>query len=180
MQVYLVRHPRPSNIDGLCYGRLDVAVEQHVLIDAAYSVFSHIPRHTLASAHVYSSPASRCLALARRLAAPREPTSVEDLSEMNFGHWEGEAWDAIPRDQMDAWAADVWGYQPGGGESANMVENRWLRWLDHARRAHIDTTVAVTHSGVIRVALAGLAHPHSSSAIRAHIPFGSVHCLNLA
>jgi alpha-ribazole phosphatase len=180
MQIYLVRHPQPSNIDGLCYGRLDVAVDPQAFIDAADSVFTHLPRQTLASAHVYSSPSSRCLALARHLAAPREPTPAEDLVEINFGHWEGAAWDDIPRDQMDAWTADVWGYQPGGGESASMVENRWLRWLDHARRMRIDTIVAVTHAGVIRVALAGATRPRSSSALQAQIPFGSVHCLNLA
>jgi alpha-ribazole phosphatase len=180
MQIYLIRHPQPSNIDGLCYGRLDVAVERQVLIDAADSVFTHIPRRTLASAHMYSSPSSRCLALARHLAAPREPTPAGDLAEMNFGHWEGAAWDAIPRDQVDAWTADVWGYQPGGGESANMVETRWLRWLDHARRMHADTIVAVTHAGVIRVALAGATQPRSSTALQTQIPFCSVHRLNLA
>jgi alpha-ribazole phosphatase len=180
MQIYLVRHPQPSHIEGLCYGRLDVAVEQQMLIAAADSVSAHIPRQMLAGAHVYSSPSSRCLALARHLAAPREPLLAEDLAEMNFGDWEGLAWDAIPRDQMDAWTADVWGYQPGGGESANMVEIRWLRWLDRARRIGIGTVVAVTHAGVIRVALAGLVHPRGVSAIKAHIPFGSVHCLNLA
>ena len=99
---------------------------------------------------------------------------------MDFGHWEGAAWNAIPRDQMDAWAADVWGYQPGGGESANMVETRWLRWLRHARRMHIDTIVAVTHAGVIRVALAGAAQARSSTALQTQIPFGSVHRLTLA
>jgi alpha-ribazole phosphatase len=180
MQIYLVRHPRPSHIDGLCYGRLDVAVEPQVLIDAANSVFTHIPRQILAGAHVYTSPSSRCLTLARHLATPREPTPAEDLAEMNFGHWEGAAWDAIPRDQMDAWAADVWSYQPGGEESASMVETRWLRWLDHTRRIDAGTVVAVTHAGVIRVALAGLAHARSASVIEAHIPFGSVHRLNLA
>jgi alpha-ribazole phosphatase len=179
MQIYLVRHPQPSNIDGLCYGRLDVAVERQALVDAADSVFAQIPRQTLASAHVYSSPSSRCLALARHLAAPREPTSSEDLAEMNFGHWEGAAWNAIPRDQVDAWTADVWGYRPGGGESANMVENRWLRWLEHARLMQIGTVVAVTHAGVIRVALAGAAQPHRSTALQPQIPFGSVHRLNL-
>lgn len=180
MQIYLVRHPQPSHIDGLCYGRLDVGVEQQALLDAADSVFTHIPRRTLAGGHVYSSPSSRCLALARRLAAPREPTPTEDLAEMNFGNWEGAAWDAIPRDQMDAWAADVWGYHPGGGESASMVETRWLRWLDRTRGMHIDTIVAVTHAGVIRVALAGAAQARGSAALQTHIPFGSVHCLNIA
>jgi alpha-ribazole phosphatase len=180
MQLYLVRHPQPSHIDGLCYGRLDVVVERRALIDAADSVLAHIPRQVLAGAHVYSSPSSRCQALARHLAAPREPILAEDLAEMNFGHWEGVAWDAIPRAQMDAWTADVWGYRPGGGESANMVEIRWLRWLEHTRCIGTGIVVAVTHAGVIRVALAGHAHPRSASAIGALIPFGSVHCLNLA
>jgi broad specificity phosphatase PhoE len=61
-----------------------------------------------------------------------------------------------------------------------MVETRWLRWLDHARRAHIDTIVAVTHAGVIRVALAGTAQARGSTALQTQIPFGSVHRLNLA
>jgi alpha-ribazole phosphatase len=180
MLIYLVRHPRPSRIDGLCYGRLEVAVEQEVVIAAYDSVLAHIPRQALAKAHVYSSPSSRCLALARHLAAPSEPLLADDLAEMNFGAWEGATWDAIPRDQMDAWAADVWGYQPGGGESANMVEIRWLRWLDQTRRMDMSTVVAVTHAGVIRSALAGLTHPRSMAAIEAHIPFGSVHCFHLA
>jgi alpha-ribazole phosphatase len=180
MQIYLVRHPQPNDIHGLCYGRLDVAVEPQVLFDAAGSVLAHIPRPVLAAAHVYSSPSSRCLAFARHLAAPREPTPAEDLAEMHFGHWEGAAWDSIPRDQMDAWTADVWGYQPGGGESANMVETRWLRWLDRVRCIEIDTVVAVTHAGVIRVALAGSVRARRSSALEAHIEFGSVHRLNIA
>ena len=180
MQIYLVRHPQPNDIDGLCYGRLDVAVEPQVLLDAADSVLTHIPRPILASARVYSSPSSRCLAFARHLAAPREPTPAEELAEMYFGHWEGAAWDSIPRDQMDAWAADVWGYQPGGGESANMVETRWLRWLDRMRCIDSDTVVAVTHAGVIRVALAGPIGARNSSALETHIAFGSVHRLNIA
>jgi alpha-ribazole phosphatase len=179
MQIYLIRHPPPSDI-GFCYGRLDVSVAQQAVIDAAASVSAHIPRPMLAGAHVYSSPSSRCLALARHLAAPREPTSAEDLAEMNFGHWEGAAWDSIPRDQMDAWAADVWGYQPGDGESANMVETRWLRWLDHVRCMNFNTVVAVTHAGLIRVALAGSVRARSPSALHTHIAFGSVHRLHIA
>jgi alpha-ribazole phosphatase len=179
MQIYLIRHPQPSRTDGLCYGRLDVTVEPHVLINAADSVLAHIPRRLLAAAQVYSSPSTRCLAFARHLAV-REPTPAEDLAEMSFGHWEGTPLHVIPRDQLDAWAADVWGYQPGGGESANMVETRWLRWLSHLRHVDIGTVVAVTHAGVIRVALAGLLQTRSSSALGTHIPFGSVHRLNLA
>jgi alpha-ribazole phosphatase len=179
MQIFLIRHPRPSGIEGLCYGRLEVSVEQQVLTETAQSVFACIPRTLLATSPVYTSPSSRCLELAQVLADPRQSIPSEDLAEMNFGHWEGTAWDAIPRDQIDAWAADVWGYRPGGGESADMLESRWLRWLGQVRSLDSDTVVAVTHAGMIRVALANSAQPRSVSAIEAHVPFGSVHCLNL-
>jgi broad specificity phosphatase PhoE len=60
-----------------------------------------------------------------------------------------------------------------------MVATRWSRWLDHVRRIDNGTEVAVTHAGVIRVALARSGQLDSSSAIEAPIPFGSVHRLDL-
>ena len=179
MQIYLIRHPQPSCVDGLCYGRLDVGVERQVLSDAADSVLAHIPRRTLAGARLYSSPSSRCSGLARHLAAPREPILAEDLAEMSFGDWEGKAWDAIPREQMDSWTADVWGYRPGGGESAEMVAARWERWVQQQRKAKSDGAVVVTHAGVIRVALARSGLRREPLALEAEIPFGSVHCLDI-
>jgi alpha-ribazole phosphatase len=180
MRIYLIRHPLPSNIDGLCYGRLDVTVRPPALINAVESVLAQIPAQTLASARVYSSPSSRCLHFAQHLASPRRPTADEDLMEMSFGHWEGIAWDAVPREQIDAWVNDVWNYRPGGGESAEMVATRWLRWLQHVRKTDGGNVVAVTHAGVIRVALARSGPINGSSAIETPIPFGSVHRLDLA
>jgi alpha-ribazole phosphatase len=182
MHIYLVRHPQPSGIDGLCYGRLEVTVGRQALLDTAESVSIHIPRQALATAPVYSSPSLRCLTFARYLVHPREPVAADDLAEMSFGQWEGMAWGAIAREQIDAWAADAWGYRPGGGESATMVEARWLRWLDSTRRTDADCVIAVTHAGVIRVALAAPAPTpaRSAAALEAHIPFGSVHRLNIA
>lgn len=179
MEIYLIRHPPPRDIDGLCYGRLDVAVEQQAMVSIAESVLAQIPSRTLASARVYCSPSLRCLGLARHLALPRRPIEAEDLLEMNFGHWEGRAWDALPREQIDAWANDTWNFRPGGGESAEMVAVRWLRWLNQVRQINIGTVVAVTHAGVIRVALARSGRINSPSAIMAPIPFGSVHRLDL-
>jgi len=180
MRIYLVRHPAPTNVEGLCYGRLDVTVQPRALADTAESVLAQIPSQTLPSAQVYSSPSSRCLALAERLASPRKPTAAADLAEMSFGRWEGIAWDALPREQIDAWGNDVWSYRPGGGESAEMVATRWLRWLDHLRQIDDGTVVAVTHAGVIRVALARSGLINGSSALEFPIPFGSVHRLDLA
>jgi alpha-ribazole phosphatase len=177
MHIYLVRHPPPSGTDGLCYGRLEVAVTPQAIAAAADAVSAQIPCETLDAARIYCSPSSRCVELARRIAAPREPTPAEDLVEMNFGRWQGLAWDAVPREEIDAWAKDVWGYRPGGGESAEMVADRWQRWLSQ-RRNDGGSVVAVTHAGVIRVALARAGPLDRDAALTAPVPFGSVHRLD--
>jgi alpha-ribazole phosphatase len=183
MHIYLVRHPPPINVEGLCYGRLDVAVDAKDIARTAASIFDRIPRRTLASARIYCSPASRCVDLARHIASPHEPTAAEELIEMSFGCWQGIRWDAIAQLEIDAWAKDLWGYRPGGGESAAMVATRWERWLRQVRR-NDGNVVAVTHAGVIRVALARSGQDHGPSALDPsalglHIPFGSVHRLDL-
>jgi alpha-ribazole phosphatase len=179
MHLYLIRHPPPIDVEGLCYGRLDVAVDERDLAATAASVLARIPSPTLAGARIYCSPSSRCMGLARHLATPREPTAAEDLMEMSFGRWQGNRWDAIERLEIDAWAKDVWGYRPGGGESAEMVAARWERWLHQVRRGDSGAVVAVTHAGVIRVALARDGQGNGRSALETHIPFGSVHRLDL-
>jgi alpha-ribazole phosphatase len=179
MHIYLIRHPPPIEVDGLCYGRLDVAVDQKDIATTAESIFDRIPRQILASARIYCSPASRCMGLARHIASPREPTAAADLIEMSFGQWQGIRWDAIAPLEIDAWAKDLWGYRPGGGESAEMVATRWERWLHQVRGSDGGDVVAVTHAGVIRVALARSGRNHGSPAPDAHIPFGSVHRLDL-
>ena len=177
MRIYLVRHPPPIGVDGLCYGRLEVAVEEHAIGETAHSVFAQIPSQVFDRARIYSSPASRCIGLARRIAAPREPTPTEDLSEMNFGDWQGSRWDSIACEKIDAWAKHAWGYRPGGGESAEIVAMRWERWLHRVRLLESDVVIAVTHAGVIRVALARSARINDSSVLNVKVPYGSVHCL---
>ena len=100
MRLYLIRHPRPSSAIGLCYGRQDVAVDAESVVHAAAAVRERIPERVLKCAEIFSSPASRCMLLARELAAPREPSIAPDLVEMSFGSWEGQAWERVPRDRV--------------------------------------------------------------------------------
>jgi len=197
LQLYLIRHPRPKDADGLCYGRRDVEVDAESLADVAAAVRERIPEQVLARARIFSSPSSRCVWLARALAAPLAPRIEEDVREMSFGTWEGRPWNLVPREQLDAWARDVWRYRPGGGESAEMVSQRWQRWATRIRCSGDDCALAVTHAGVIRVALAGMgtdartgadagtgANAGMSAAaaayLQARVAFGSVHCIDLA
>lgn len=143
MILHLIRHPRPLVEPGICYGRLDVAGESPELVAAR--LLSELP----AGLPVYSSPLRRCRELAEHLRA--EPVIDARLAEMDFGDWEGRAWDDIPRDQLDAWAADVAGYAPPGGESPAALQQRALAFVAGLR---VPEAVVVTHAGVIRVLVA--------------------------
>ncbi|MGA2396987.1 MAG: histidine phosphatase family protein [Steroidobacteraceae bacterium] len=178
MEIYLVRHPRPTRCEGLCYGRSDVPVDPEELAGAAASVRSLIPARVLRNARMFTSPASRCLGLARELAAPGEPCVAEELHEMYFGAWEGVPWDSVPRAELETWAADVWSYRAGGGESAAMVAARWRGWSARLTSQSRDLpAIAVTHAGLIRVALAGARGLGAELMIDA--PFASVHRVDI-
>ncbi|MEY4592353.1 MAG: hypothetical protein RIR18_1248 [Pseudomonadota bacterium] len=104
---------------------------------------------------IISSPLQRCHRLADALAKQlHRPKPLVDtcLQEIDFGDWEGKAWNDIPRHEIDAWAADVAGFAPPNGESVQQLRERVLRWLNEIE-ASAESWVVVTHAGVIRVLL---------------------------
>ena len=180
MQIYLIRHPKPLAVLGTCYGRLDVAAGSDETCSAAIALRQRLPASVLQNAPIYTSPLSRCATLARALAAPGVPIVDHDLIEMDFGSWEGRSWDTVPREQLDGWAQDLWGYRPGGGENAQAVAARWNRFLSRLRRTNGETAVAITHAGVIRVALALAGRRDLGELAGAPVDYGAVHALALS
>jgi len=180
MRIYLIRHPKPLDVIGQCYGRRDVAVGAHDVSIAVTTVRQHLSASILHCAPIYTSPLSRCVTLARAIATRRAPAVEHDLIEMDFGSWEGQSWDDVPRDQLGAWAEDIWGYHPGGGENAHAVADRWRLFVNRMRLVSCDTVIAVTHAGIIRVALAISAPQALSELVRAPIGFGSIHTLEVS
>jgi alpha-ribazole phosphatase len=179
MQIYLIRHPRPDCDPAVCYGQQDVPVDPAAVQMAAALVRARLAPEVLERAALWSSPARRCLSLARELAAPRAPAVDADLSEMSFGSWEGTPWDAIPRREVQAWSDDLWHYKPGGHECAAMVAERWRRWREAVLGTGVETAVAVTHAGVIRVALACTGGLSAADWPAAAIDFGGVYRLDV-
>lgn len=143
MRLHLIRHPKPLIEPGICYGRHDCPAEDAV--SAAASLLAELPP----GLPVWSSPLRRCRDLAERLHA--QPVIDDRLAEMDFGAWEGRRWDDIPRAELDAWAADVAGYAPPGGESPRALQRRAL---DFVASLAVPEAVIVTHAGVIRTLLA--------------------------
>jgi alpha-ribazole phosphatase len=144
----LLRHTRPEGGAGVCYGVTDLAPGPEWRREAR-RLAAQLPPF----ARIASSPLTRCLTLARALATARNVPLTTDprLAEIDFGIWEGRRWDDLPRDQIDAWAADLMGARPHGGESVRMLETRVGPALDDYEA---DGALLVTHMGVIRAALA--------------------------
>lgn len=151
--VWLVRHAVPLIAPGTCYGRLDMPADATATQQAAEALAAALPTGTV----VWSSPRKRCTALANALLSLRPDLSYRQdarLAEMDFGGWEGRAWDALPRAALDAWTADFAHHTPGGGESVAVFMARvaaaWdtlppdgpVAWIAHGGVARAATLIA--------------------------------------
>lgn len=139
MILHLIRHPRPLIAKGVCYGQLDIEAEN------PETLLPGLRAQLPAGLPLWSSPLRRCRALAEALH--RAPEFDARLMELDFGDWEGRPWDDIPRPALDAWAADLTGFAPPGGESADMLR---ARLVDFLADCAVPEAVLVTHAGVIR------------------------------
>src|SRR5206468_599538 len=99
---------------------------------------------------VYASPLRRCAALAEALR-PRRLQLDARLAEMDFGRWELQPWTAIARAEVDAWAADLLHYRPGGAENVLDVATRVAAFLADLRRRGEPQALLVCHAGAIRL-----------------------------
>lgn len=147
MRLILVRHPQPLVAAGVCYGSADLEVGPVELARTLAALAPQLP----AGLPVYSSPLRRCAGLAARLSAT--PIFDARLVEMHFGDWEMRAWDDIPRADVDAWAADLVNYQPGGGESVLRMAMRIAAFhADLQRQLGRDgEAIVICHAGAMRL-----------------------------
>ena len=147
MKLHLVRHPQPDVAPGLCYGAADVPVTQAELSRVQAALHAQgLP----GSLPVYASPLRRCALLARRLR-PAALHIDARLAEMDFGHWEMRPWSAIPRSEVDAWAAGLLHHRPGGAENVLDVARRVAGFVDALRKDAVDEALVICHAGTIRL-----------------------------
>lgn len=165
--VFFVRHPRPDIAAGICYGKLDLplAVPVTQTVDA---LRASLPQDGV----VWSSPLRRCLELAR--AIHREPSVHPDLREIDFGEWEGRDWGSIERGLLDAWAADIEGFVPPGGESVASLRQRATKAVQGILANSAGEVIMVTHGGVMRVLLADALGLRGADCLRIQISYSQV------
>ena len=143
MQLILVRHPQPDIAPGICYGRTDLAASPAAIAEVAASLrAAGLPGEL----PVYASPLRRCASLARSVDVPVHLDAR--LAEMDFGAWEMRSWDAIPRAEVDAWAADLLHYRPGGGENVLDVARRVAAFRQELPHP---AALLICHAGTIRL-----------------------------
>jgi len=180
--IIAVRHG-PVAAAGLCYGRWDPprvrpaeddAAEVLAGLTAGADSLGPPPRR------IVSSPAERCRAIAREVAARlAAPLAVDErLAELSMGEWEGRSWaeiEAADGPRFAAWMADWQTGAAPGGETLAAFEAR-------VRAAVAEVTEPViwlTHAGVIRtlrVLRRGITWPEAMREAVAHLepePFGA-------
>ncbi|WP_454732125.1 MULTISPECIES: histidine phosphatase family protein [Cupriavidus] len=150
MDLVLIRHAQPQVAPGLCYGALDLALAEPVAPAPARMLAA---LDGLAPRRILCSTQQRARATAALLAAGHALVPEPDarLRELDFGSWEGLAWDAVPRAELDAWAADLLHAAPHGGESAAAALARVVAWADALPADSGDCLWVVTHAGPMRM-----------------------------
>lgn len=150
LSLHLIRHTSVAVGKGICYGQSDVALASSFDSESE-TVLQRLgnPEYS----HVYSSPLSRCLQLAKCLQAAQLHEDSR-LMELDFGRWELQSWDEIDRQELDLWAADFANHPVPGGESMLLMSQRVDAFLLELLQTHTgaDQPIAVvTHAGVLRL-----------------------------
>ena len=159
-RLWLVRHAQPLVAPGICYGALDMPADAAATADSAQRLAAALPQRL----SVWHSPLQRCELLAQTLIGLRPDLTLKsapELVEFDFGHWEGCAWDAIERANIDAWTAQFAHYRPGSGDNLQEMLARVASALRGAQQECAEGTdvLWITHAGVARCVQWLLQHP---------------------
>lgn len=108
---------------------------------------------------VFTSPLKRCTETCRILYPEQNPLSIANLSECNFGEWEGKTAEELKSDpDFEKWLAGDNSVKPPRGESNEDFTRRICRMFESVVEGLMKTgtteSVIVTHGGVIMTLLA--------------------------
>lgn len=108
---------------------------------------------------VFTSPLKRCTETCRILYPEQNPLSIANLSECNFGEWEGKTAEELKSDpNFEKWLAGDSSVKPPRGESNADFTRRICRMFESIVEGLMKTgtteSVIVTHGGVIMTLLA--------------------------
>ena len=108
---------------------------------------------------VFTSPLKRCVETCKLLYPEQNPLSIANLSECNFGEWDGKTADDLKDDEdFHKWLAGDASIKPPRGESNDDFVRRICKMFESIVEGLLKTgtteSVIVTHGGVIMTLLA--------------------------
>lgn len=150
--IHLIRHGMTQgNIEGKYIGITEspLAKEGIDMLMDMYEKFKypHVDK-------VYSSPLGRCIETAHLLFPQAKITTVDNISEVNFGEFEGFSAEELKNNEnFQKWAADGFVGSPPNGESGDAFLRRSLEGfnqiVENMMRGHTFEAAVVTHGSVI-------------------------------
>ncbi len=157
-KITLVRHGKVNGKPAL-YGHTDIELSEQGQQDL-FRTLTHLHEREPAS-QIISSPLIRCAVLATAFAQEQQiPLRIEPaLKEMNFGVWDGIAFDELANDWQaleNFWQTPHSAHAPEGetlADFAARVINAWETLLQQTDAGH---HLVVCHGGVIRIIIAHL------------------------
>jgi broad specificity phosphatase PhoE len=140
MTLTLMRHPHIDFAAQRCIGQTDVDLSFEGK-SSLKSIAGQACR--LFPDRVISSDLKRCRLLAEEIAARLRIRPVFDpiWREIDFGFWENRTWEAIRREETEAfagWVADFVTAAPPGGESFLQLQKRILSAIDEMLPDHTE------------------------------------------
>jgi alpha-ribazole phosphatase len=141
--LWVWRHARPDGATGRCIGAgTDLPVHWRRSKRLARRIQKLAQRERLPKI-IYSSPLRRCAEVGAWLKAwGWRHQQASALLELDFGAWDGRAWEQIARAEVDAWVADFVAYAPGGGETLAELLVRAGNWQPQA-----GACLVISHGG---------------------------------
>lgn len=186
MKLWLLRHAQVLVDSGICYGSSNVDCNIEATIVAAKN-FAPYPAKDCV---IWTSPSARASKLAEAVSRIRPdlkgPNADHRLKEMDFGLWEMQSWESIPRPAIDMWVDAFPHHRFGGKECAQDVLDRVADALADACRSGAPEMVWVTHAGVIRAVQFLSTDEKRSKIVSAAewpsftLPMGEWICLNIS
>jgi alpha-ribazole phosphatase len=173
MNIYLVRHTKPSVKQGICYGHSNVDVASSFVTEAD-CIAERLKK--IQFKLLYSSPLLRCKKLAERLTLNPEAIIYDArLKELNFGYWEGKLWSEFEQTpETLTWFADYLNVSCPGGESYLELLIRVRDFLNDIVKPSDENILIISHTGPIRSIYSILSGIDPKEALMLKIDYGEI------
>ena len=102
---------------------------------------------------VYSSPLKRCRTTALLLGLSTHEVVRDEVREIDFGRWEGKTFTEIAntdKNVLQQWIDNEMDFTFPSGESISAFRKRLIHFSKHLYEDDAESTLIVTHGGVIR------------------------------